>query len=157
MFFWSPSFIDSYYSVNPVWQNILKKNTDFLKHISRTSLGNIFVVYFRDKLDFVHTFTLPMLLKSWSTRPEIVEIVGDSYDPKRSPLKGVAFNSTFFNAGTSFFNILTSSRVTKCNILSHSTLTESDGGEGPFLLFVFQFLPQANHSMVIGGGVFFAL
>ena len=36
-------------------------------------------------------------------RAEIAEIVGDSYDPKRSPLKGVAFNSTFYNAGKSFF------------------------------------------------------
>ena len=32
-------------------------------------------------------------------RPEIVEIVGDSYDPKRSPLKIVAFKGTFEDAG----------------------------------------------------------
>ena len=55
-------------------------------------------------------------------RAEIVEIVGDSYDPKRSPLKGVAFNTTFYNAGGGFFYILTMIRVTKCNILSHSTV-----------------------------------
>ena len=36
-------------------------------------------------------------------RAEIAEIVGDSYDPKRSPLKGVAFNRTFYNARMSFF------------------------------------------------------
>ena len=33
-------------------------------------------------------------------RPEIVEIVGDSYDPKRSLLKIVAFKGTFGNPGT---------------------------------------------------------
>ena len=38
-------------------------------------------------------------------RAEIVEIVGDSYDPKRSHLKIVAFKSTFENArrGSSTF------------------------------------------------------
>ena len=38
-------------------------------------------------------------------RPEIVEIVGDSYDAKRSPLKSVAFKGTFENArrGSSTF------------------------------------------------------
>ena len=36
-------------------------------------------------------------------RAEIVEIVGDSNDHKRSTLKRLAFNSTFYNAGKSFF------------------------------------------------------
>ena len=86
MFFWSPSFIDSYYSVNPVWQNILKKNTDSLKHISRTSLGNIFVVYFRDKLDFVHTFTLSML----------VHLVGQKIGRKHHDEKSLDFANVFY-------------------------------------------------------------
>ena len=37
-------------------------------------------------------------------RPEIVEIVGDSYDPKRLPLKGVAFN-THLTMQEEFFSI----------------------------------------------------
>ena len=36
------SIDDSYHSVNPVWQNMVKKNTDSLKHISRTSSKNMF-------------------------------------------------------------------------------------------------------------------
>ena len=58
MFRWPHSFIDSYYSVNPVWQNILKKKTPprwftWWKNHRKSC--------FRHKLDFVHVFTLSML------------------------------------------------------------------------------------------------
>ena len=38
------SINDSYHSVNPAWQNMVKKNTDSLKHISRTSSEIMFLV-----------------------------------------------------------------------------------------------------------------
>ena len=123
---WSHPLHESYDSINPVWQNILKKKTPTVWNICRK---NHWKSCFRDNVDFVQVFTLSMLVhlvgeklgrpKSrrkviglcqrilhflshgcfMKFRPEIVEIVGDSYDSKRSQLKSVAFKSTFENTG----------------------------------------------------------
>ena len=51
-------------------------------------------------LDFANVFYIFLSHDCFMKfRPEIVEIVGDSYDSKSSPLKSVAFKSTFGNAG----------------------------------------------------------
>ena len=71
MFFWSPSFIDSYYSVNPVWQNILKKNTDSLKTYIENIIGKHFCGIFSESIGLRAHFYIadvgpyePELLKS---------------------------------------------------------------------------------------------
>ena len=46
-------------------------------------------------------------------RPEIVEIVGDSYDPKRSPLKSVAFKGMLEHARTGSSTFIGTSIIKK--------------------------------------------
>ena len=51
-------------------------------------------------LDFANVFYICLSHGCFMKfRPEIAEIVGDSFDSKRLPLKNVAFISTFENAG----------------------------------------------------------
>ena len=59
-------------------------------------------------MDFANAFYISLFRDCFMKfRPEIVEIVGDSYDSKRSQLKAVAFKGTFEHArtGSSTFDI----------------------------------------------------
>ena len=82
MFFWLHSFIDSYYSVKPVWRNILKK-TQTLQNIYRE---HYWKTRFRDKLDFVHVFTLTIL----------VHLLGQKIGRKHHDEKSLDFANVFY-------------------------------------------------------------